>query len=137
MTLRKRALAAGNRKVASLEELKQIPTKGYGDSPEGQFVVVSEVNYSELVGATNYTLLDDADYWDAPSDGMVHLDGVSQSLSATWDISEQSLVSTVGNTFSVWFKLDQLNPCTVLHLSTKTYLTLTVQEDFTLVSATL
>lgn len=119
MTLRERELTVGNRRVSSLEDLKQLPTKGIADVYDGQFVVVDSVDYAEMVGAKNYiTLPEQHTEWSAPSAGYAYLDGVGQHLEALANKTAFSMQGTNGNAVSFWFNLDSQEDCTLLHVPT-------------------
>ncbi len=118
MTLRQRELTVGNRRVASLEALQRLPTRGIADVYDGQFVIVDSVDYAEMVGAKNYVALPDQSVeWSAPSSGYVSLDG-SQYIQAEANKTHFSMIGQQGNSFAFWFRLEDESDCTLFHIPT-------------------
>lgn len=101
----------GNKAVNSLDDLRGIPTQGAGDVYPGQMVMVSEIDYAEMVGAStgvDSSLLPETDTagWSGPSDGYIELSKKQREyLHSNFPVDQKSLVDDTsgGTTISLWF----------------------------------
>ena len=99
--------AVGNRTVATLNDLRNISTQGAGDVFPGQMVIVENIDYAQLVGASSgqaTSLGPDAggDSWQGPSQGYVELNAKhNEYLFSTFPVSSTSLVDSEASGTSV------------------------------------
>lgn len=99
--------AVGNRTVATLDGLRSIPTQGAGDVFQGQMVVVENIDYAHLVGASSGQASslgpdEGSDSWQGPSQGYVELNAKhNEYLYSTFPVSSQSLVDSTSSGTSV------------------------------------
>lgn len=99
--------AVGNRTVTTLDDLRSIPTQGAGDVFQGQMVVVENIDYAHLVGASSGQASslgpdEGSDSWQGPSQGYVELNSKhNEYLYSTFPVSSRSLVDSTSTGTSV------------------------------------
>lgn len=114
--------AVGNRTVATLDDLRDISTQGAGDVFPGQMVIVENIDYASMVGASSGkagSLGPDegSDSWQGPSQGYVELNSKHKEyLYSTFPVSSLSLVDAAssGTTVACWINPHKI-PLTTSH----------------------